>query len=399
MVKKDISKTIKCRLCDFAMPANAKECPNCGMNISLNILEVNNSRPAPSPEPSAVPIGGEQPEGNAIDELHQEEPSSAISPELSDASVEIKSLEPDKDEIIQSQLRESRALNEQAEEVVPLATELILASAQDSVAPLPATFQAYSRQHPRSYNFTRVWILSAIIVTGVIILFSIYFGKSDQEQALSDDYHSAQNTVIAQDESYRLAQSTILAQQNTISAQQSTITSQQTHLANQIDFDLTLLFGPLDGILKHNNDGLIKTNWAEQNSKNFVMTVVLVNPYSSTFHSWDTCIRFRRNYTDEYRLTIFSTQQWVLTFGTSTEPIASGTLSNLRKGEGESNTVFLVVRDEIASLKVNDVLVPNMDVSAYLESGDIGIAIGSRQGNEVNGKSTIFQDFTLWKIP
>ncbi len=399
MVKKEISKTIKCRLCDFAMPANATECPNCGMNISLNILEVNISRSAPSPEPSTVKIRVGKSEGNAIDELHQDEPSLAISPELSDASVEMKGLEPDKDEIMQSPLGESLVQNEQAEEAASLTTEQVLASAQDFVAPLPATFQAYSRQHPRSHNFTRIWIFSAIIVTGLIILFSIYFGKSNQEQTLRDDYRSAQNTVIAQDESYRQAESTILAQQNTISAQQSTITSQQTHLANQIDFDMTLLFGPVDGILKHNNDGLIKTYWADQNSKNFIMTVVLVNPYSSTFHSWDTCIRFRRNYTDEYRLTIFSTQQWVLTLGISTEPIASGTLTNLRKGEGESNTVFLVVRDDIASLKVNDVLVPNMDVSANRESGEIGIAIGSLKGDEVNGKSTIFQDFTLWKIP
>jgi hypothetical protein len=40
-----------------------------------------------------------------------------------------------------------------------------------------------------------------------------------------------------------------------------------------------------------------------------------------------------------------------------------------------------------------------MDVSAYQEAGDIGIAIGSRQGDEVNGKTTIFKEFTLWKIP
>jgi hypothetical protein len=234
--------------------------------------------------------------------------------------------------------------------------------------------------------------LSAILLAGLIFLFLEYLGKSNQLQAVSNDYRNPQSTMIAQDESLRRAESTISAQQNTIVAQ-------QTRLANQIDLDMTLLFGPLDGILIHNNDGLIKTYWAEQDSKNFILNVVLVNPYPSTLHSWDTCIRFRRNYTDEYRLTILSTQQWALTSGLSTEPIAGGTLTNLRTGEGESNTVLLVVRDEIASLKVNDVLVPDMDVSAYQEAGDIGIAIGSRQGDEVNGKTTIFKEFTLWKIP
>jgi hypothetical protein len=241
--------------------------------------------------------------------------------------------------------------------------------------------------------------LSAFLLAGLIYLFSIYLGKSNQLQAMSNDYRNPQETIIAQDERLRQAESTITAQQNNITAQQNTISAQQTRLSNQIDLDMTLLVGPLTGNLIHNNNGLIKTFWAEQDSKNFILNVVLVNPYSSTFHSWDTSIRFRRNYTDEYRLTIFSAQQWALTFGPSTDPIASGTFTNLRTGEGESNTILLVVRGETASLKVNDVLVPFMDVSAYQESGDIGISIGTWQGDEVDGKSTIFQDLMLWKIP
>ncbi len=157
--------------------------------------------------------------------------------------------------------------------------------------------------------------------------------------------------------------------------------------------------GPLDGSLGHSNDGLINTYWAGQVSKNFSLSVVLVNPYSAAFHPWDVCVRFRRMYTDEYRLTIFSTQQWTLTLGLSTEPIASGTLTNLKTGEADSNTVSLDVVDGTASLKVNDVLLPGMDVSAYQESGDVGIAIGTQKGDEFEGKSTIFKGFTLWNIP
>jgi hypothetical protein len=40
-----------------------------------------------------------------------------------------------------------------------------------------------------------------------------------------------------------------------------------------------------------------------------------------------------------------------------------------------------------------------MDVSAYQEAGDIGIAIGFRNGDEVDGETTSFKEFTLWKIP
>lgn len=392
MMKKEKSNTIKCNLCDFAMPVNATVCPNCGMNVLSNILEVKIPRAVPSPEPPAVSTRGGQPEGHKTDKLHKDESSPVFFPELAETSVHWLDPEPDQGEVRQSQLGDSLIRNVQAEETAPLATEPILASAPDFVGLLPATSQVDSRQRPHLRGFSKVWILSAFLLAGLVFLFSKYLGISKQLQAMSNNYQVPQNTVMAQDESLRQAETAISTQQNLISAQ-------QTRLADQIDLDMTLLFGPVDGVLNHNNDGLIKTFWADQDLKNFIMNIVLVNPFSSTFHSWDSCIRFRRNYTDEYRLTIFSTQQWVLTFGPSSEPISSGTLTNLRMGEGESNTVLLVVRDEIASLKVNDVLVAYMDVSAYQETGDIGIAIGSRQGDEVNGKRTIFQEFVLWKIP
>ncbi len=53
----------------------------------------------------------------------------------------------------------------------------------------------------------------------------------------------------------------------------------------------------------------------------------------------------------------------------------------------------------MASLKVNDALVPGMDVSAYQASGDVGIAIGTQKGDEVDGNTTLYKDFTLWSIP
>jgi hypothetical protein len=182
-------------------------------------------------------------------------------------------------------------------------------------------------------------------------------------------------------------------QQNPTLAQSTTVPVAQINLAK------TLILGPLDGSLVHSNDGLIKTFWAGQDTKNFILNVVLVNPYSAVFHPWDICIRFRRVYTDEYRLTIFSTRGWTLTQGLSTEPIASGTLPNLKIGEAESNTVYLAVVDGVASLKVNDTLVPGMDVSSYQASGDVGIAIGTQKGGEVDGRTTQYKDFSLWNIP
>lgn len=397
--------TIKCEVCGCALPVNATVCPNCGMNLLLKKLIDNISPVMPIPEPSAVTTRDGQPKGDMPDELHQDEPAPIISPELAGDSLNRLDYEHDQVEIRQFQLDDSFVENVQAEERDPQSTETSFEPSQGLIDLVPAISQDDSLQRPRSHGFSRAWILSAILFAGMIFLFLGYLEKSSQLQAISSDHQNPQSTGSAQDERFRQAESTIsaqqnllLAQQNTIVAQQNSIIAQQTRPVNQNNPDMTLLFGPVDGILVHNNDGLIKTYWANQDLKNFILSVVVVNPYPSTFYSWDACIRFRRNYVDEYRLTIFSTQQWELTFGQSTEPIAGGVLTNLKTGEGESNTVYLDVQDSIASLKVNGLLVPTLDVSTYQVAGDIGIAIGSRKGDEVDGKTTVFKEFSLWEI-
>jgi hypothetical protein len=255
-------------------------------------------------------------------------------------------------------------------------------------------------------RFLKDWVFPVILITFLYFLFMEYMSKNYQARASESTDQQPQSTLVALGERISQAESTISAQQNTIFEMQNTIAFQQnptlpqaTLPAAPIELNKTLLLGPMDRSLVHYNDGLIKTFWAEQVTKNFILSVVQVNPYSGAFHPWDACIRFRRNYTDEYRLTIFSNQRWTLTLGLSTVPIASGTLGNLNIGEAETNTIYLEVLDGIASLKVNDVLVPAMDVSAYQGSGDVGIAIGSQKGDEVDGKTTLFQAFTLWNIP
>jgi hypothetical protein len=352
-------------------------------------------------KPSAVTIRVGQMEADIPVGMHQDEPVPMIFPELADDSNKLVDRKHKRylGGIRKPQPEDSHVLISPTEQPAPLAAETIIAPSQSYVAPLPAASQADSLKSLRARGLSRAWILSAVLLAGLIFLSIAYMVKSNQLRAISSDHPNSPNAVTAPDQRLRQAQSTITAQQNTIVALQYPVVVQQTPPANPTNSELTLLFGPVEGVLVHINDGLMKSYWANRNSKNFILNVVLVNPYAGAIHSWDTSIRFRRNFTDEYRLTIFSTQQWELTLGLSIEPVASGTLTNLKTGEGESNTVYLEVRDGIASLKVNNVLVPNMDVSAYQEAGDIGIAIGFRNGDEVDGETTAFKEFMLWKIP
>jgi hypothetical protein len=408
------STPLKCELCGFTLPVNATVCPKCGGNLSLIKLIEEIPSAVPTRKPSVVPAKVLPPESDKKTKaVYQVKPTPMILPKPAVASVNRGNPEREAEETRLPQSEDSIVRNAPPKGSATLAAESTIASLKNLFAALFTASKADTLHKPRSHGISKAWIFSAILLAALIFLSIEYIGKSNQWQAMRSEQPTLQNPGIIQDERLSQAESTIAAQQKIIMAQKNTMTAQQipttaqqnptitpeTVPANQIDLNRTLLLGPLDGTLIHNNDGLIKTFWAEQYSKNFILYVVLVNPYSGAFHSWDTCIRFRRNYTDEYRLTILSTHRWELTRSLSIEPIASGTLTNLKTGEAESNTVYLEVRDGIASLKVNDELLPNMDVSVYQESGDVGIAIGSQVGDEVDGRTTVFKEFTLWNIP
>jgi hypothetical protein len=435
----DDSTTIKCGLCDFALPANATICPNCGTNLSLVKLIERIPRVGPSLEPPPVKPEIEQPKVARSEKVQRNvaapkrpAPAPAIAPvvasikkpEVESGNVKVRKPPPDiplPQDLPPPPPPSSRPAPQPVVQPVPqvLSQEVIepilqpapalendFAAPQGYVNLLPAESETSSKKKGHTRGFSWAWVLSAVLLVGLSAVSYLYFKQSNQLRAAGTFPLDTQSSSSIQDESLTQAAGTIAAQQELITAQQNTIIAQQspivarpTSTADQTSQEKTLLVGPVVGMLVHNNDGLLKTYWAGENAKNFILSVVLVNPFPTLYHPWNTSIRFRRVYYDEYRLTIFSSQRWELTLGTSTEPLASGALTNLRMGEKELNSVYLEVRDGSALLKVNGEVVAPIDVSAYQESGDVGVAIGSRAGGEVDGKITYFQEFTLWSIP
>jgi hypothetical protein len=361
----------------------------------------------PNRKSPAVSARVSQPEREKTTMVHQVVPTSIVLPDPASASVRRGNLESNHGGIWLPQSGDSNVRNAPLKGSILFAARTAGTSVKRIFTRSPVASRPGTQQRAGYHGLLKEWILPTILITSLFFLFMEYVAKNYQARASGSTSLEPQSTMIALGERISQAEATISAQQNTIFALQNTIAVPQNPIitqeaiptTNQIDLNKTLLLGPLDGSLIHSYDGLIKTYWAEQNTKNFILSFVLVNPYSSAFHPWDICIRFRRIYTNEYRLTIFSTHQWTLTYGLSTEPIARGTLTNLKTGEAESNLVYLEVRDGVASLKVNDVFVPAIDLSSYQDPGDVGIAIGTQKGDEVEGKTTVFNEFTLWNVP
>ncbi len=79
--------------------------------------------------------------------------------------------------------------------------------------------------------------------------------------------------------------------------------------------------------------------------------------------------------------------------------IAEGFLSKLDTIKDGTNWIRLICQDGWGVFYVNGAIVKELDLSAWTSPGDIWIATGLLIGDEINGKSTSFQDFTVWSIP
>jgi len=48
---------------------------------------------------------------------------------------------------------------------------------------------------------------------------------------------------------------------------------------------------------------------------------------------------------------------------------------------------------------VNGGFIAELDLSARLNSGDVGIGTGFQSGDEIDGYSTNYEEFNVWEIP
>lgn len=164
-----------------------------------------------------------------------------------------------------------------------------------------------------------------------------------------------------------------------------------------------LMFGPQDGSLKHNPDNsTIEAFTPADSLANFALEVEFFNPYSVTAHPWDYGFIFRhagRN--DQYRLVIFSTRAWELTYNIKNPNgilVRKGIINNLDLKEGKSNRFLLICMGETGWLYVNDELISELNVSARSQTGRLAIGTGFMSGDEKAGQATQFHNLTVWSL-
>ncbi len=164
----------------------------------------------------------------------------------------------------------------------------------------------------------------------------------------------------------------------------------------------TPIFGPRSGSLDHIEDGFIETFSAGVNVSDFAASAVFSVPYSLSQGSWDIGYLFRYNRTPRkyFNLVIGSNGTWSLKiYSNSTYfPLDSGS-ANVNTTVGEENEVLLIASESEGWVFLNGNFLTKLDLDDSRGAGNIMAGTGFWSGDEINGETTRFTEFTVWEIP
>ena len=170
-------------------------------------------------------------------------------------------------------------------------------------------------------------------------------------------------------------------------------------------------FGPISGELWHDaTDGKIETEYANVFMADMIVEATFINPYSSSYNSWDYGFNIRdldlierimEEYDRDYiEIVVTSYGRWAAQARNQdlsySERLGGGTLLNLDTSDGGENHLRVVTVGERGWFFVNNEFVSVIDISDATGSDEYDVAIitGAFTGNEVDGKVTRFENFT-----
>lgn len=165
------------------------------------------------------------------------------------------------------------------------------------------------------------------------------------------------------------------------------------------------IYGPNDGALAHNEDGSLSAQYAGLRLRDFVAYARFYNPYDRAERTWSYGIGFRDIGADnEYRLYVDSNGDWALESVTKSgdesefKKMAGGKIRNLDASPAGSNFLHLTAQGDTAIFFVNGEYVTTLDVSGKNIAGDVWVGTGLKKEHGMAGKSTRYEDFTVWPL-
>ena len=166
-------------------------------------------------------------------------------------------------------------------------------------------------------------------------------------------------------------------------------------------------YGPRDGTIDHDpDDGHIDTHRTSTSLADGIIEARLFNPYSTRDGDWSSGFLFRHSDTNEFHAVVIDDNgRWHHRLRTgdvdSTKRLASGFSPHISTNPSgsnhiRSNHIRIIALGREGWLFINGTYVDKLDLSGWLEDGSVS-AVGSYfTGHGIAGKSTRFEDFTIW---
>ena len=222
---------------------------------------------------------------------------------------------------------------------------------------------------PRKKSHRGRWVVAIVLGLGLIGLFQQYIKNTNSRNAAN---YATATRVAEQQEQTAVAESQATAtrvaeqqEQTAVAVSQATATivaaeTSYNTLVEQASAENNV-YPPSNGSLPHEEDDFIEVTRAVVLVQDFLVEATFYNPYGTNDGAWTYGFIFREaTEGTEYHLTMSSDKQWHVILRTvdaqgesQSEYVASGTVSNLATGAGESNTVALSVSYNEAILVVN----------------------------------------------
>ena len=177
------------------------------------------------------------------------------------------------------------------------------------------------------------------------------------------------------------------------------------HSTRYSDFTVRTLrrtYGPRDGSIDHDpDDGFIDEHDSRSILADGIIEARFFNPYSRTEGSWSSGFLFRLGISNVFHAIIADdNRRWHhrLRIGEadSTQQLADNNSSHISSGPSGSNHIRIIALDEEGWLFINGAYVDKLDLGGLLETGSVSAVGAYFTGHGIAGKSTRFEDFTIW---
>ena len=165
-----------------------------------------------------------------------------------------------------------------------------------------------------------------------------------------------------------------------------------------------LTYGPTDGEIAHDpNDGFIPTHSSDVNLADVVVEAEFFNPLSTSEGNWSYGFLIRNSSSNTTHFVfVRGTGDWyhILSTGSvdTRQPLRQEVSWYIDTSQTGSNHLRLIALGDSGWLFINDTFIAELDLSGLSDAGDVEVIGSYFQGDEVAGRSVVFEDFAVWSL-